>query len=687
MKRNLCLLGIVLLASSRSLAAPTPLGTAFTYQGRLTDGGGPANGNYDLWIKLYDDSAAGTQISTTAAIDGQAVSNGLFTVTLDFGPGAIAGEARWLEIWVRTNQASAGYTCLAPRQPLTPAPSALYAPNAGVAAVSSNVVAGAIAAGQLGTSGAPSAGQVLSFDGSSLSWATLPVVPPPSWTLGGNSGTTPGVNFLGTSDNQPLQLRVNGLLGLCLTPSPSGGVNIVGGLAGSVAAGVDYGTVSGGLGNCLLDAAHSSTIAGGNQNRIGVNTQLAAIGGGGGNTMSSNSWYSTIAGGQGNTIGTGVGGGAIGGGSFNVLGNGAGSSTIGGGGGNGVGIGSPYNHIGGGAGNQVGAGVWYSVVGGGTANVASNNAVTVAGGSNNVASGAFSTISGGAQNVVTNPGDAIGGGEDNTATGGHSTIGGGQINKAQGPNSTVGGGYENWSLATSSTVSGGAANWAYSDYSTIGGGTYNQTLSLGAAIGGGKANYAGYYATIAGGLQNNADNLGAIGGGYGNIAQGWCATVPGGYTNQANGAYSFAAGRRAKAMADGAFVWADTTDADFVSAVTNQFAVRATGGVLLNAGTNNLELASGGIKVTGAGVGTATPVFVHKATPANTTAHYTTITNPHSDNNPGALLFVSHNWNQDNLSETHPLGVFYNSGHWAIYHEDGVSMPVGAAFNVIVIKP
>ena len=47
----------------------------------------------------------------------------------------------------------------------------------------------------------------------------------------------------------------------------------------------------------------------------------------------------------------------------------------------------------------------------------------------------------------------------------------------------------------------------------------------------------------------------------------------------ATGLYSFAAGRRAHALHDGAFVWADAQDADFSSTTDNQFAVRASNGV------------------------------------------------------------------------------------------------------------
>ena len=58
------------------------------------------------------------------------------------------------------------------------------------------------------------------------------------------------------------------------------------------------------------------------------------------------------------------------------------------------------------------------------------------------------------------------------------------------------------------------------------------------------------------------------------------ATVPGGLFNVAGGQYSFAAGQHAKAVHDGSFVWADsTTAADFASTASNQFLVRASGGV------------------------------------------------------------------------------------------------------------
>ena len=686
MKRPLCPLGMMLLALSGTLAAADPPGTAFTYQGRLSDGGSPAQGNYDFWFKLYDDPNAGHNLSTVA-LTTQAVSNGLFTVPLDFGPGALAGGSRWLEVWVHTNDPAAPDVVLTPRQAITPAPLSLWTPAAGTAVLASKVPSGAIAAADLDTSAAPTKGQLLSFDGIALVWATVPIGWGASWLLGGNVATAPAVNFLGTRDDGPLQLRVNGTPALAWQPTPAGGVSVVGGQAGSVDPSVDYGTVAGGHANGILGSAHGATIAGGQQNQIGVNSQIATLGGGGGNHLGSHSWLSAIGGGQANAVGDGLEGGVIAGGNLNTLGEDGCSGVIGGGGGNHIGAAADYDNIGGGAGNQIVAGAWYSVLEGGTGNLSGSNYVALTGGSNNVASGSFSTLSGGGGNVATNAGDVIGGGVGNTATGGNSTLRGGQFNRTEGLTSTAGGGNGNWAEEWDSTIVGGATNWANGVSSTITGGAWNEAVNYWGTVGGGQANSAGYITTIVGGFRNVGDNMGAIGGGSANVAAGWCGTVPGGYTNTVYGAYSFAAGRKAGATADGAFVWADTSDALFSCVVTNRFAVRALGGLLLNAGTNNFEIASGGLKVTGAGVATSTPVFVHKATSGNINGYYTTISNPRTDGHPNAILWLTHNWNQDTMSETHPVGVFYSGGHWAIYHEDGATMPVGAAYNVLVVTP
>src|SRR5437867_4442619 len=100
--RSLLLLGFALgLASSLPAA---PLGTAFTYEGRLLQNGAAVNGTTDLQFRLWDDASTGTQIGTSITLNGVTVANGLFTAQLnaagEFGPDAFKGEQRWLEIIV-----------------------------------------------------------------------------------------------------------------------------------------------------------------------------------------------------------------------------------------------------------------------------------------------------------------------------------------------------------------------------------------------------------------------------------------------------------------------------------------------------------------------------------------------------------------------------------------------------------
>jgi len=89
--------------------------TSFTYQGRLTDSGNPANGNYDLQFALWDNSSGGAQIGSTQTRNSVAVSAGIFTVALDFGVSAFPGADRFLEISVRP-AGGGSFTTLAPRQ-------------------------------------------------------------------------------------------------------------------------------------------------------------------------------------------------------------------------------------------------------------------------------------------------------------------------------------------------------------------------------------------------------------------------------------------------------------------------------------------------------------------------------------------------------------------------------------------
>lgn len=119
------------------------VGTGFTYQGRLKDGANPANGQYDLQFKLYDALSGGTQVGSTFTQLNQTVTDGLFTVQLDFGANAFGGDARWLEIAVRS-AGGGSYTTLTPRQPLTAVPYAMSLATGNSGAAISGTVPGPV---------------------------------------------------------------------------------------------------------------------------------------------------------------------------------------------------------------------------------------------------------------------------------------------------------------------------------------------------------------------------------------------------------------------------------------------------------------------------------------------------------------------------------------------------------------
>ena len=108
-----------------TVSAQTPQGTSFTYQGRLADGGAPADGAFDLRFILYDAAVGGSQVGPIVSRDDVVVSGGLFTVPLDFGA-SFAGNRRWLDVAVRPGASTGTYTSIAPRQELTSTPSALF---------------------------------------------------------------------------------------------------------------------------------------------------------------------------------------------------------------------------------------------------------------------------------------------------------------------------------------------------------------------------------------------------------------------------------------------------------------------------------------------------------------------------------------------------------------------------------
>jgi formylglycine-generating enzyme required for sulfatase activity len=107
-------------------AVAAPLGSAFTYQGRLLENGGPATGIYDLRFTIYDALNGGLAQSVAAHFPEVPVTNGVFTATLDFGTNVFAGASCWLEIGIRPAGAIADFVTLNPRQAIHAAPYAIY---------------------------------------------------------------------------------------------------------------------------------------------------------------------------------------------------------------------------------------------------------------------------------------------------------------------------------------------------------------------------------------------------------------------------------------------------------------------------------------------------------------------------------------------------------------------------------
>jgi hypothetical protein len=123
---------LVVWLAFNTVQAATAIGNSFSYQGMLQENGSAASGHYDIRFALYDAAVGGSQISSNLVKMDQVVSNGAFTVMLDFGA-VFEGTACWLEIAVRTHTTEPvkTYEVLGPRQLLCAAPYSLYASMAG----------------------------------------------------------------------------------------------------------------------------------------------------------------------------------------------------------------------------------------------------------------------------------------------------------------------------------------------------------------------------------------------------------------------------------------------------------------------------------------------------------------------------------------------------------------------------
>ncbi len=212
----------------------------------------------------------------------------------------------------------------------------------------------------------------------------------------------------------------------------------------------------------------------------------------------------------------------------------------------------------GGSGNTISNKVYNSAIVSGVNNYMAGDCSFIGAGMENMALDDYTTVSGGRYNLATNEYAFVGGGRGNHSYGAYSAISGGDENKAEAGWVTISGGYRNEAYAEKSSISGGGDNQINAPFGFIGGGENNQI--------------------------NGTNSYGSILGGVDNSSEGYAAVAAGGEGNSANGHYSFVAGRYARALHEGAFVWSDSSTNVFQSVTNNEFAVYARGGLRLVGG-------------------------------------------------------------------------------------------------------
>jgi hypothetical protein len=632
---------LLLLAALSFTLSGFAQGNIFTFQGRVNDSSGPVNGPAELRFTLWDVESGGAMplASNAPPVLALTVSNGLFTVPLNFGAGRFNGADRWVQVELRTTLGP--FITITPRQKVTPTPYAITAGN----------LSGTLPAAQLsGTlpstllSGTYSSALTLShtanqFTGNgagltslNASQLTSGAVPAPAlanaWKISGNAGTTPGVNFLGTIDNQPLELKVHGQPAFRIIPATNTvgygfSPNVIGGFSGNtietnVIGSVISGGGRGGLAHYI--AAHHGTIGGGDRNT--VSGENGTVAGGGGNIVRST--YSFVGGGLFNFIDTNINFGAcatLGGGYGNTIHRDAYYTTIGGGYFNTVQRNANAATIAGGYQCTIHSNNFGGSIGGGYQNVIDGTAQSAA-----IGGGAFNTIRSNAQNAVIAGGQAnassaprgfIGGGWLNQIQpgGDYAVMGGGLLNtiRSNAFNAAIFSGQENTNAAAGAFISGGWRNAiqlesynstiAGGDNNTIGGfsrqsalgGGANNTIHFNAGvsvIAGGQFNSIGSNTSLnvigGGEFNSNSGSGSVIGGGAGNAisAAAIYATIPGGQSNSIGslGGHSFAAGHRARANHNGSFVWAGGATTNYATQDPNVFNVYAANGASFDYG-------------------------------------------------------------------------------------------------------
>lgn len=348
---------------------PSKSPSVFTYQGRLSNVSGGLDGLADLKFTVHYAETGNFAAGPPSQVDNVPVNDGLFTANVEL-PADINPELFWwLEIDVRHPAGSGSFVTLSPRQRMTTAPRARFADTCNVLTNSAQVpwsqLSGvpfgfsdgidnegpwnmhpggslyynnSVAIGNLVPTARLHIGGVAGTDGIRFPDNTLQTTAYSAgsgqWQLSGNSGTIPGTNFLGTTNNQPLDIRSNNQRGMR----------------------IQYHFIE----NGAVDDHTINVIGGSDTNAVSAGVGGATIGGGGRRLTNGILMGHTIH----DDFGT------IAGGDNNVVGNDDGDTD-----------------------SQI-----YATVGGGTSNTAAGTMSTVSGGSANVASGNLSVVPGGAFN-------------------------------------------------------------------------------------------------------------------------------------------------------------------------------------------------------------------------------------------------------------------------------------------------
>lgn len=130
---------VVFLAAMAAVSSPAALPEPIlTYQGELSEAGGPASGVYDLQFRLFDAAVGGSELGAVSH-DDMVVTDGRLTAELDYGD-SFDGRELWLEIRVRPGASSGAHTVLTPRQPMTAAPYVRFAADAGFASIADSAL-------------------------------------------------------------------------------------------------------------------------------------------------------------------------------------------------------------------------------------------------------------------------------------------------------------------------------------------------------------------------------------------------------------------------------------------------------------------------------------------------------------------------------------------------------------------